>query len=1170
MATVQEQIEERRRQTILAQQQLAQARLQSVSRSERELRAGGLTDRAVRQSQLGGVVKAEQEVQEQDIAFETEVASKTPGYGKTPYVEAEYQKAKSILDEKINTEQEKITKLENRIAEKKRLLDAKAGSKNYNKEYDNFVEDKDVIEDEISVIRRRIKGYSQAYGDKISTIEKVNSGYYEQLANYEESTRRDDIQNRLAERRFKEQLESGKLNESVKTLKEGGFLKGKVTSGSFNEAIKKYNVEFSKPVMYASPEVAKRIKAEGLNTGKVRISELEYETVEVAPTEEVKSVTIPISSNQTYTLPSNIRLSPVKEKGREVYSSQLGGFVSADQVYRGRTETAIVRMPTEEEQAKIESAKERGKFLAIASLPAKKFEQGVDYLSQKILMAYPEKSTMNITQPILTSQTVQYTYDSLTNKLKPVTSVTKEVTLTREQLAGPDIIALRTAATGVYSVPYLGTALALSYGAKGTETLTKPQEKQLTYEEGEKQGYTKEQIDTINQNIIERNKAIRTQAYFEIGAATIPLVIKAVQITKGAVELKALPVNRVKVESIRSYTGVGTKGRDIYFTSGGKTISNEVLYPSEELARSGREGSYAIVKAQSKLGKFFGKEPKLIYAGIPVSKFNSAKLIAAGLPADKVARAQAIKLLQRAGYTEARAKQLIRFNAPIAQIQKREYARLFVNPSGKSVTGVSVTSTRQPIMVVDSKLGIKTRAAREIKDVSYIYRRSFNVGDKQKVAELTLTKTYIPSKSTTIPKKEVIRFGLSGGKSTEDQVYSIITKGGSKGQVYKIEPATYIDSQIIDKQIFPRAKGLRAEEGLTILTREEVPVLTVEQTGASTRKISRVYRKLPEPTPPIKPTQSTAQTTTTPKDIFTPTKEVRKTTEEGIGGLAKAEYLESVGIDTEMSSLTASPLLKTPPALASPVIPKTYLPTSTATQVQEGNLLLRGALLTTGITKLNVGIKERLVLTPTEKVANEYLTKAEPQFKMDIQQQTLMKEIQTSTSKISPTLKKEIKLEVKPIQEIKLDQTTKLKTRPTLKRPRDLKEKLKEKLKQPPITIETKGKLQEIASKIGTEEFEVFTKAFGKDVSIGKFTTKERAKEKLIGELRGTLRASGFIQKGEKKLKVSELGILSTEFGRSKREEYRLVQRKESRFGGFGERKEVQYFRKKSKGGFGL
>jgi hypothetical protein len=111
-------------------------------------------------------------------------------------------------------------------------------------------------------------------------------------------------------------------------------------------------------------------------------------------------------------------------------------------------------------------------------------------------------------------------------------------------------------------------------------------------------------------------------------------------------------------------------------------------------------------------------------------------------------------------------------------------------------------------------------------------------------------------------------------------------------------------------------------------------------------------------------------------------------------------------------------------------------------------------------------------------------------------------------------------------------------------------------------TLQGKSKIQRLASKVDKEEFKVFVRKQDKDIEFGTFGTKEKAKTELLKELKGTLRASGFIEKGGKKIKVRELGIASPEFRIGKREDFRLVQRKERRFGTRGETKEVQYFRK--------
>jgi len=98
------------------------------------------------------------------------------------------------------------------------------------------------------------------------------------------------------------------------------------------------------------------------------------------------------------------------------------------------------------------------------------------------------------------------------------------------------------------------------------------------------------------------------------------------------------------------------------------------------------------------------------------------------------------------------------------------------------------------------------------------------------------------------------------------------------------------------------------------------------------------------------------------------------------------------------------------------------------------------------------------------------------------------------------------------------------------------------------------------------EKFEVFVKEFGKDVSIGIYPTKKKAKEELVKKLRTTLRAGGFITKEGKKVKPSELGISGKEFRLGKKEPWRVIQKKERRLGMKGETTELQFFRKSKKG----
>lgn len=122
------------------------------------------------------------------------------------------------------------------------------------------------------------------------------------------------------------------------------------------------------------------------------------------------------------------------------------------------------------------------------------------------------------------------------------------------------------------------------------------------------------------------------------------------------------------------------------------------------------------------------------------------------------------------------------------------------------------------------------------------------------------------------------------------------------------------------------------------------------------------------------------------------------------------------------------------------------------------------------------------------------------------------------------------------------------------------------KLKFPPggLLPEEPGKPKKKTS-FGADIFEAFVRKKGKDVSIGGFESLGTARGKLVEKLRGTLAASGFITKRGKKLKSNELGLYSFEFAPSKKESFRIVERKERRLKKGTTGKEIQMFRKGSK-----
>jgi len=105
-----------------------------------------------------------------------------------------------------------------------------------------------------------------------------------------------------------------------------------------------------------------------------------------------------------------------------------------------------------------------------------------------------------------------------------------------------------------------------------------------------------------------------------------------------------------------------------------------------------------------------------------------------------------------------------------------------------------------------------------------------------------------------------------------------------------------------------------------------------------------------------------------------------------------------------------------------------------------------------------------------------------------------------------------------------------------------------------------------LLKKVEEDSFEVFTLFKGKEKRIGKAKTKLGA-EKLLGkELRGKLRASGFIEKGGQKIKASKLKLLQTgEFRIGKKDPTLLVEKKSKRLRKGTTGKQIQYFKKKSK-----
>ena len=169
----------------------------------------------------------------------------------------------------------------------------------------------------------------------------------------------------------------------------------------------------------------------------------------------------------------------------------------------------------------------------------------------------------------------------------------------------------------------------------------------------------------------------------------------------------------------------------------------------------------------------------------------------------------------------------------------------------------------------------------------------------------------------------------------------------------------------------------------------------------------------------------------------------------------------------------------------------------------------------------------------------------------------------TTISKVGLDLfpRLDTRLETKPKQKLdfRRGQQTKTQAKPKPKPQMDLKIKL------PKLFGESKEKKKGL---LDEEEFEVFARKKGEDISIAKVGTLQEARTKLKSELSETLRASGFIQKGGKKLTFGEVGITNG-FRPGKTEPFRVVEKRERRIKKGGEVREILKARgKKTKRGF--
>lgn len=197
--------------------------------------------------------------------------------------------------------------------------------------------------------------------------------------------------------------------------------------------------------------------------------------------------------------------------------------------------------------------------------------------------------------------------------------------------------------------------------------------------------------------------------------------------------------------------------------------------------------------------------------------------------------------------------------------------------------------------------------------------------------------------------------------------------------------------------------------------------------------------------------------------------------------------------------------------------------------------------------------------------------------KLDTQQKTDIKLIQQPQLKTQARqiidIKPDVKIDAKADTKIDTKLQIKLKTKQQIKqitdsilqpqidrpKPRPPRDPRINKPKKPLGSM--KSETVREAEKV-LDIFKVFVTKKGKEVELGEFGTIEKAKKELRKELKGTLRAGGFVTEKGKKVKI-DLGF---GFRQSKIDPLKVVELKQRRLKkGTQETKEIQFFRKKSK-----
>jgi len=684
-------------------------------------------------------------------------------------------------------------------------------------------------------------------------------------------------------------------------------------------------------------------------------------------------------------------------------------------------------------------------------------------------------------------------------------------------------------------------------GSEKLRTLERDYKKELNkqYESQKqkliKQGYSKKEIPTKEEFEKKYGSQIKKDmekniALWDIGLPSVLLGVSgtgrvAKKLSKPKIEFEALNI-KTPEESLEI---IGKPSTVIYSPSAKKqaTIYEDILTFSQE----GKGGRKTIIK------NFLGDE---LFGGIPYGKEGSE------------AYKKALKFLKKKGYTEAQAKKLMRLRQP--ELKQNIFKGTALVVEGEEGTLIKLLGAEESKPLLTEVKGIRTR--QPLGTMKFINLLAEPTGEKKgielykfasNIEKSFLTKEGRPfTKLSQAGKTTTSVEGISGVKKIGevDLLGRKIKTGTREIKAREIKSYDVYQSADIIKQTIPKKRAVSISKGLTLAEKgkPEVIINLDELLGIKSKgkKSSQQYLQQL-----YSPKQTTQKLTKVLKEVAKKSKVPKITEKTTLEASTKKDYgiLPLVSASTTQKPQSqyygAGMYERTESYGAS--VPSAQTTSIKATPIQPINL-----------GSLSVFTQRFKQPTKISQISKLQQLKAKQKPLADIKTEQISKLSQISKESPLPKQRSFLRtlLGLKQRQAQRLLQ--KQKTMQTTQKvtPKEPKPKLTHLIESSKTIKEKKG-IKKAKEKI--ELFKAFVRKKGKDILLGEFETLGGAKRGLKKELLGTLRASGFIKKGGKKIKIN----LGYGFRPSKKDIFRIVQKKTLRFGTKGEIKEAQFFRKK-------